>query len=96
MVQRDEMLSMMSGTTVLFAIVLDELSKTGALSKEGFADILRAAAKDAEERQPDELRRLRRLDLRMFRNLADLLVKPRSQWQPIVIEGGKRDDGKDG
>jgi hypothetical protein len=43
MVQRDEMLSMMSGTTVLFAIVLDELSKTGALSKEGFADILRTA-----------------------------------------------------
>lgn len=83
-----------NATNLMFAMLVTELDKRGALSKSDFATLLKRSADDASKSaQHAELGGDKRLDLALMRNVADLIEKgpdqPPPPWVPVVHEGGK-------
>jgi hypothetical protein len=88
---RTDLSNTISAFSIVIAMLIEELEKSGAVSRKNFAERLRKTALDVERRAPGHLRGVDRLDLQIARHVADLLSaepgKPRPAWKPIV-QGG--------
>jgi hypothetical protein len=82
-----------SAFSLITAMLIEELEKSGAVTRKQFATRLRQTADEAEKTAPDDLKSDARLDLQIARHLAELLhgddpQEPPKGWTPVVIDGG--------
>ena len=73
---------------LILAMLIEDLDKSGQISRVQFAAKLRGHADEAERAAPEP--RSDRVDLQVARYLADVIDPPSSgaPWTPIVIKGG--------
>jgi hypothetical protein len=90
MPQRTPLSNAISAFSLITAMLIEELEKSGVIDRKQFAKRLRETADDAQAAAPEHLKSDPRLDLQIARHVADLLgAEPTSSpWEPIVIEGG--------
>lgn len=74
--------------SLILAMLLEDLDKSGQISRVQFAAKLRGQADEAERAAPEL--GSDRVDLQIARYLADAIDPPSSgsSWTPIVIKGG--------
>jgi hypothetical protein len=75
--------------SLILAMLIEDLDKSGQISRVQFAARLRRDADEAERTAPEH-NRGDRVDLQIARHLADVIDPPSSgsSWTPIVIKGG--------
>jgi hypothetical protein len=75
--------------SLILAMLIEDLDKSGQISRVQFAARLRRDADEAERAAPEH-NRGDRVDLQIARHLADVIDPPSSgsSWTPIVIKGG--------
>lgn len=90
MAERTPLSNAISAFSLITAMLVEDLEKSGVIDRKQFAKRLREAADDAQAKAPENLKSDPRLDLQIARHIANLVAAepPSSPWEPIVIEGG--------
>ena len=91
MTNRTPLSNVISAFSLITAMLIEEIEKSGGISLPEFAKRLCDTADEAQENAPEALKNDTRIDLQIARHLANLLA-PKEQgdnpiWNPVVIDG---------
>lgn len=78
-----------TATALMMAMLIDELSKRGAIDKGDFAKLLSDTANVIHEKARNQPGLLPRHEALLLQKTADMIGLPPEKWTPEVIEGGK-------
>jgi hypothetical protein len=92
MSDRTSLIQTIQAFSLVFAMLIEDLEKSGAISRAEFARRVRDRADEAERTAADNSENPERLDIRIARHVAELVFpdKPGAPkgWTPVVIDGG--------